>query len=89
MNVKLYFMTTRAENFNSNMMKIAVAIKNSSAQSTRVFYPNKILNTAGRDMSYTIKLNSGGGLSGTLCNWLIDPYNRLNNFRPGDTFGDD
>lgn len=89
MNVKLYFMTTRAENFNSNMMKIAVAIKNSSAQSTRVFYPNKILNTAGRDMSYTIKLNSGGGLSGTLCNWLIDPYNRLNNFRPSDTYGDD
>ena len=88
MNVKLYFMTTRAENFNSNMMKIAVAIKNSSVQSTRVFYPNKILNTAGRDMSYTIKLNSGAGLSGTLNNWLVGPYNRLDNSRPSDTYGD-
>ena len=85
MRVKLYFLTSQASDFSTKLMNIAVAVKKSSVQSTKVFYPNKILNTSGDPMEYTIPVNYRFY---SLMGRLNEPYNKLNNFRSYDTYGD-
>lgn len=85
MRVKLYFLTSQASDFSTKLMNIAVAVKKSSVQSTKVFYPNKILNTSGNPMEYTIPINYRFY---SLMGRLNEPYNKLNNFRSYDTYGD-
>ncbi len=86
MRVKLYFLTSQAPDFSTKLMNIAKAVKNSSVQSTKVFYPNKILNTSSNELEYTIP----GTLQihDVLFKFLAEPYNKLNNFRSYDTYGD-
>ncbi|MBQ6071990.1 MAG: hypothetical protein IJK85_09610 [Bacteroidales bacterium] len=86
MRVKLYFLSSQGPDFAAKLMSIAQAVKRSSVQSTKVFYPNKILDTSGRPLEYTIP--SELKFSDGIYKRLTGAYNKLNNFRSYDTYGD-
>lgn len=55
-NICVYFITAESSNFESNLMKIAQAVKLGQVQSSKIFYPNTVVRPSG--CYYNLNLNS-------------------------------
>lgn len=86
MNVKLYYLSSQGPDFTTKLMNIAQAVKKSSVQTTKVFFPNMIYDTGAQQMQYTIPDDVKN--YDPLYHRLLYPYNKLDNSRPSDVYGD-
>ena len=86
MNVKLYYLSSQGPDFTAKLMNIAQAVKKSSVQTTKVFFPNMIYDTGAQQIQYTIPDDVKN--YDPLYHRLLYPYNKLDNFRPTDVYGD-